>query len=175
MPIPIPVLGLGLAIPELFLNAADNRHNPDFSKDFLVYTFASDHSLATVLTQKDEKGVCLVVIMHVIPLSNERLVVTTGFRVIECREFFFVINSGYPWILVCEKTYLMLCVIFVFARALWQIKMEMLMIFWCGEAHSTRLSLIYNGEEYTMMKSITRIGKKCVHKALMVCPAKYRP
>jgi hypothetical protein len=28
----------------------------DFSKDFLLYTFSSDHSLATMLTQKDEKG-----------------------------------------------------------------------------------------------------------------------
>jgi hypothetical protein len=30
--------------------------SPDFSKDFLLYTFASEHSLATSLMQKDEQG-----------------------------------------------------------------------------------------------------------------------
>jgi hypothetical protein len=30
--------------------------SPDLSKDFLLYTFSSDHSLAVVLTQKDEQG-----------------------------------------------------------------------------------------------------------------------
>jgi hypothetical protein len=30
--------------------------SPDFSKYFLLYTFASNHSLAAVLTQKDEQG-----------------------------------------------------------------------------------------------------------------------
>jgi hypothetical protein len=29
--------------------------SPDFTKDFLLYTFMSDHSLAAVLTQKDKK------------------------------------------------------------------------------------------------------------------------
>eukprot|EP00253_Pinus_taeda_P020053 PITA_20053 len=29
-------------------------YSPDFKKDFLLYTFASDNSLAAVLTQKDE-------------------------------------------------------------------------------------------------------------------------
>ena len=29
-------------------------YNPNFNKDFLLYTFASDTSLAVVLTQKDE-------------------------------------------------------------------------------------------------------------------------
>jgi hypothetical protein len=35
---------------------APSLQSPDFSKDFLLYTFASDHSLAAVLTQKDEQG-----------------------------------------------------------------------------------------------------------------------
>jgi hypothetical protein len=35
---------------------APSLQSPYFTKDFLLYTFASDHSLAVVLTQKDEKG-----------------------------------------------------------------------------------------------------------------------
>jgi hypothetical protein len=35
---------------------APSLQSPDFSKDFLLYTFTSDHSLAAVLTQKDEQG-----------------------------------------------------------------------------------------------------------------------
>jgi hypothetical protein len=35
---------------------APSLQSPYFTKDFLLYTFASDHSLATVLTQKDEQG-----------------------------------------------------------------------------------------------------------------------
>ena len=30
--------------------------SPNFEKDFILYTFASDNSLATVLTQKGELG-----------------------------------------------------------------------------------------------------------------------
>jgi len=30
--------------------------SPDFTRDFLVYTFSFDHSLAAVLTQKDQQG-----------------------------------------------------------------------------------------------------------------------
>ena len=29
---------------------------PNFKKDFILYTFASDDSLAVVLTQKEERG-----------------------------------------------------------------------------------------------------------------------
>jgi phospholipid-translocating ATPase len=35
---------------------APSLHSPDFSKYFLLYTFASEHSLAAILTQKDEQG-----------------------------------------------------------------------------------------------------------------------
>jgi hypothetical protein len=31
-------------------------HNPEFSKHLSLYTFAFDHSLATMLTQKDVQG-----------------------------------------------------------------------------------------------------------------------
>jgi hypothetical protein len=34
---------------------APSLHSPYFSKDFLLYTFASDHSLAVVIVQKDEQ------------------------------------------------------------------------------------------------------------------------
>jgi hypothetical protein len=30
--------------------------SPDFNKDFSLYTFASDQSLATILTQKDDEN-----------------------------------------------------------------------------------------------------------------------
>jgi len=33
---------------------APTLYNPDFKKYFLLYTFAFENSLATVLTQKDE-------------------------------------------------------------------------------------------------------------------------
>jgi len=32
---------------------AHSMYNPDFNKDFILYTFVSDSSLAVVLTQKD--------------------------------------------------------------------------------------------------------------------------
>jgi hypothetical protein len=35
---------------------APSLRRPYFTKDFLLYMFASDHSLAIVLTQKDEEG-----------------------------------------------------------------------------------------------------------------------
>jgi hypothetical protein len=35
---------------------APSLRSPDFSKYFLLYTFASEHSLAAILTQKDEQG-----------------------------------------------------------------------------------------------------------------------
>ena len=35
---------------------APSLKSPDFEKDFILYTFASDNSLATVLTQKEERG-----------------------------------------------------------------------------------------------------------------------
>ena len=35
---------------------APSLKSPDFDKDFIMYTFASDDSLAAVLTQKEEGG-----------------------------------------------------------------------------------------------------------------------
>jgi hypothetical protein len=35
---------------------APSLRSIDFSKDFLLYTFMSDHSLVAMLTQKDEQG-----------------------------------------------------------------------------------------------------------------------
>ena len=35
---------------------APSLKSPDFEKDFILYTFASDDSLATVLTQKEDGG-----------------------------------------------------------------------------------------------------------------------
>ena len=35
---------------------APSLKSPDFDKDFILYTFASDDSLAAVLTQKEEGG-----------------------------------------------------------------------------------------------------------------------
>jgi len=37
--------------------AAPALHSPDFGKYFSLYTLASDHSLAAVLTQRDEHGI----------------------------------------------------------------------------------------------------------------------
>jgi hypothetical protein len=42
-------------IKTIIANAPSLR-SPDFSKDFLLYTFMSDHLLATMITQKDEQG-----------------------------------------------------------------------------------------------------------------------
>ena len=35
---------------------APSLKSPNFEKDFILYTFASDDSLATVLTQKEDEG-----------------------------------------------------------------------------------------------------------------------
>ena len=35
---------------------ADPLRSPDFEKDFILYTFSSDNSLAVVLTQKGKLG-----------------------------------------------------------------------------------------------------------------------
>ena len=35
---------------------APSLKNPSFENDFILYTFASDNSLAVVLTQKEERG-----------------------------------------------------------------------------------------------------------------------
>ena len=35
---------------------APSLKSPDFDKDFIMYTFASDDSLAAVLTQKEDGG-----------------------------------------------------------------------------------------------------------------------
>ena len=35
---------------------APSLKSPDFEKDFILYTFASDDSLAAVLTQKEDGG-----------------------------------------------------------------------------------------------------------------------
>ena len=35
---------------------APTLRSPNFEKEFILYTFASNHSIATVLTQKDEVG-----------------------------------------------------------------------------------------------------------------------
>ena len=35
---------------------APSLKSPDFDKDFILYTFASDDSLAVVLTQKEDGG-----------------------------------------------------------------------------------------------------------------------
>ena len=38
------------------IDHAPSLKNPDFEKYFILYTFASDNSLAAVLTQKEERG-----------------------------------------------------------------------------------------------------------------------
>ena len=38
------------------ISHAPSLKSPGFEKDFILYTFASDNSLAAVLTQKEERG-----------------------------------------------------------------------------------------------------------------------
>ena len=38
------------------ISHAPSLRSPDFEKDFILYTFSSDNSLATMLTQKGELG-----------------------------------------------------------------------------------------------------------------------
>ena len=41
---------------KLVIAHAPSLKSPNFEKDFILYTFASDNSLAAVLTQKEEGG-----------------------------------------------------------------------------------------------------------------------
>ena len=39
-----------------YISHAPSLKSPNFEKDFILYTFASDDSLAAVLTQKEDGG-----------------------------------------------------------------------------------------------------------------------
>ena len=39
-----------------YIAHAPSLKSPNFEKDFILYTFASDDSLAVVLNQKEDKG-----------------------------------------------------------------------------------------------------------------------
>jgi hypothetical protein len=45
---------------KISISQAPILHNPDFNKDFFLYTFSSDQSLVVVLTQKDDETMRLM-------------------------------------------------------------------------------------------------------------------